>query len=89
MQADNPHKSRTVEKMESIVIAATPKESNGNADAERLLYGKIEGPGVTLAYMADDKNHVCDTVVSIRCKTIDWTFRQNQSRLFYDHFCWF
>lgn len=25
---------------------------------ERLQYAKINGPGVTLAYMADDKTHV-------------------------------
>lgn len=25
---------------------------------ERLQYAKIHGPGVTLAYMADDKTHV-------------------------------
>jgi hypothetical protein len=25
---------------------------------ERLNYARIEGPGVTLAYMADDKTHV-------------------------------
>jgi hypothetical protein len=25
---------------------------------ERLSYARIEGPGVTLAYMADDKTHV-------------------------------
>ena len=28
-------------------------------ESKRLTYAKIDGPGVTLAYMADDKNFVC------------------------------
>ncbi|KAJ7368456.1 vacuolar sorting protein [Mycena albidolilacea] len=46
-------KARTVEKLETIVIS----ERDLAVDTERLAYGKIEGPGVTLAYMADDKGH--------------------------------
>lgn len=30
---------------------------------ERLAHGKLEGPPVTLAYMADDKAHVCALVL--------------------------
>ncbi|KAJ6486376.1 vacuolar sorting protein [Mycena vitilis] len=43
-------KSRTVEKLETIVLSG-----DTSIDPERLAYSKIEGPGVTLAYMADDK----------------------------------
>jgi len=32
--------------------------SDGNIDLQRLQYAKIEGPAVTLAFMADDKNYV-------------------------------
>ncbi|KAF8195726.1 Sac2 family-domain-containing protein [Mycena galopus ATCC 62051] len=46
-------KARTVEKLETIVLS----ERDLAVDAERLAYSKIEGPGVTLAYMADDKAH--------------------------------
>ncbi|KAJ7904667.1 vacuolar sorting protein [Mycena olivaceomarginata] len=46
-------KARTVEKLETIVVS----ERDLAVDTERLAYGKIEGPGVTLAYMADDKGH--------------------------------
>ncbi|KAJ6539496.1 Sac2 family-domain-containing protein [Mycena capillaripes] len=44
-------KARTVEKFETIVLS----ERDMAVDPERLAYSKIEGPGVTLAYMADDK----------------------------------
>ncbi|KAJ7639000.1 vacuolar sorting protein [Roridomyces roridus] len=48
-------KSRTVEKLESIV--ASERERDMVVDVDRLAYGRIEGPSVTLAYMADDKTH--------------------------------
>ncbi|KAF7332020.1 Vacuolar sorting protein [Mycena kentingensis (nom. inval.)] len=48
-------KSRTVEKFENIV--SSERASDGVVDSGRLEYGSIEGPGVTLAYMADDKAH--------------------------------
>jgi vacuolar protein sorting-associated protein 52 len=57
-------KARTVEKLESIVAAAAVTDNDGNTDAQRLVYANIDGPGVTLAYMADDKNHVCGIIVS-------------------------
>ncbi|KAF4619757.1 hypothetical protein D9613_005158 [Agrocybe pediades] len=46
-------KSRTVEKFETLVNIQTDPSIN----LERLQHGKIDGPGVTLAYMADDKTH--------------------------------
>ncbi|KAJ7068419.1 vacuolar sorting protein [Mycena amicta] len=48
-------KGRTVEKFEPIVISE--RERDAVVDSERLEYAKIAGPGVTLAYMADDKAH--------------------------------
>ncbi|KAF8076542.1 hypothetical protein FPV67DRAFT_421563 [Lyophyllum atratum] len=48
-------KARSVEKHEPIVTSE--RENDLQIDLERLGYAKIEGPGVTLAYMADDKAH--------------------------------
>ncbi|KAG6911232.1 hypothetical protein DXG01_003099 [Tephrocybe rancida] len=48
-------KARTTEKHETIV--ASEREKDLHVDLERLAFSKIAGPGVTLAYMADDKNH--------------------------------
>ena len=46
--------ARAVEKAESFVSSeATPP-----FDLSRLEYARIDGPGVTLAYMGDDKNYV-------------------------------
>lgn len=46
-------KARMIEKHESIV-----NTQKGSAlDFERLVHAKIDGPGVTLAFMADDKAH--------------------------------
>ncbi|KAG6831404.1 hypothetical protein H0H92_011006 [Tricholoma furcatifolium] len=46
-------KARTVEKHETIVT----NEREQDVNLERLAFAKIAGPGVTLAYMADDKTH--------------------------------
>lgn len=48
-------KARSIEKHASIV--ASEREGDLKVDAAHLAYAKIEGTGVTLAYMADDKNH--------------------------------
>jgi hypothetical protein len=34
-----------------------------NIDLDRLAHAKIQGPGVTLAYMADNKAHVSLTLL--------------------------
>ncbi|KAG6854864.1 hypothetical protein C0991_012054 [Blastosporella zonata] len=49
-------RARTIEKFETII--ASEREKDLHFDLERLAFSKIAGPGVTLAYMADDKNHV-------------------------------
>lgn len=54
---NGPSQARTTQKPENIV--ASEKEQEFVFDAERLAYAKIEGPGVTLAFQADDKNYVC------------------------------
>ncbi|KAF8192463.1 vacuolar sorting protein [Pholiota molesta] len=46
-------KSRTPEKFESLANI----QSEANIKLDRLQHAKINGPGVTLAYMADDKTH--------------------------------
>ena len=60
----HPCQARAIEKAESLVSSeATPP-----FDLSRLEYARIDGPGVTLAYMSDDKNYVryfsCRTLVS-------------------------
>ncbi|TCD70828.1 hypothetical protein EIP91_001518 [Steccherinum ochraceum] len=52
-------KARAVEKPEDIVtIASAPGAAAiTEADTERLSYSRIDGPGVTMLYMADDKTH--------------------------------
>ncbi|KAF9006504.1 Sac2 family-domain-containing protein [Cyathus striatus] len=47
-------KARTVEKFENIV---GPDSESWRMNIERLRHARIDGPGVTLAYMADDKSH--------------------------------
>ena len=46
--------NRTTDKFEPIVSI----QSDANIPLERIQHAKIDGPGVTLAYMADDKSHV-------------------------------
>ncbi|KAI9574682.1 vacuolar sorting protein [Boletus coccyginus] len=49
-------RARVTEKFESI--ATTSAEDDGiRVDFERLTYAKLDGPGVILAYQADDKAH--------------------------------
>jgi len=47
-------KARTVEKFETLVNI----QSDASINLERLQHSKIDGPGATLAYMADNKTHV-------------------------------
>ncbi|KJA29930.1 hypothetical protein HYPSUDRAFT_153092 [Hypholoma sublateritium FD-334 SS-4] len=46
-------KARSLDKFETL----TTMQSEATMKLERLQYAKINGPGVTLAYMADDKTH--------------------------------
>jgi len=44
------------EKFQNIVTSDNECDTQLNLD--RLAYSKIDGPAVTLAYMADDKSYV-------------------------------
>lgn len=57
--------ARTSPTLENIV--ASEKESAFVFDLKRLAYGKIEGPGVTLAFQADDKTYVCIQSNALMC----------------------
>ncbi|KAJ7044495.1 vacuolar sorting protein [Mycena alexandri] len=57
-------KARTVEKLETIVV--NERDRDMAVDSERLAYSKIAGPGVTLAYMADDKAHKAPVEALVR-----------------------
>ncbi|KAJ7180258.1 vacuolar sorting protein [Mycena crocata] len=57
-------KNRTAEKLEPIT--QTERDRDMAVDPERLAYSKIEGPGVTLAYMADDKTHKAPVEALVR-----------------------
>ncbi|KAL0577068.1 Vacuolar protein sorting-associated protein 52 [Marasmius crinis-equi] len=49
-------KGRQVEKFETIVSAQwAPLDTSASQD--RIAYSRLDGPSVTLAYMADDKTH--------------------------------
>ncbi|KIM90943.1 hypothetical protein PILCRDRAFT_811444 [Piloderma croceum F 1598] len=50
-------KARATEKVENIVSGAGENDKDFVFDLDRLAYGKIDGPGVTLAFQADDKAH--------------------------------
>jgi vacuolar protein sorting-associated protein 52 len=50
--------ARIIEKDPGLVSGLDSPETQTGAYLERLSYARIDGPGVTLAYMADDKTHV-------------------------------
>jgi len=50
-------KARTTEKDVGLVLALDSPEKPTETYLERLSHARIDGPGVTLAYMADDKTH--------------------------------
>ncbi|KAG6869319.1 hypothetical protein C0993_000072 [Termitomyces sp. T159_Od127] len=60
----SPPQARFVEKHEPIV--ASERAQDAQVDLERLAYAKIVGPGVTLAYMADDKSHTAPIEALLR-----------------------
>lgn len=57
-------KARSVEKPE--LITSTSVGGEPVPDFDRLGLAKIQGPGVTLAFQADDKNHVSLFHLSIK-----------------------
>jgi hypothetical protein len=86
--------ARTVEKDPGLVSALDSPERQIETYLERLSYARIEGPGVTLAYMADDKTHVIILIVKcnlIRCSDNLFSppYRKRTWKHFYDQLCWF
>ncbi|KAI0268372.1 vacuolar sorting protein [Gloeopeniophorella convolvens] len=59
-------KARSTEKDTGLVSGAVDAEKQTDAYLERLNYSRIEGPGVTLTYMADDKSHKEDAEALLR-----------------------
>ncbi|KAI0251297.1 vacuolar sorting protein [Lactifluus subvellereus] len=59
-------KARTIEKDPGLVSGLDGPERQTDTYLERLSYARIEGPGVTLAYMADDKTHKEDVEALLR-----------------------
>ncbi|KAH9918218.1 vacuolar sorting protein [Epithele typhae] len=51
-------KARVVEKAEPITSGIDVPQTPGH-DPGRLAYAKVDGPSVTMAYVAEDKNCVC------------------------------
>ena len=49
---------RSVERLETLVTGVSGSATEPSLDLDRLSYAKIDGPNVTLAYMADTKTHV-------------------------------
>lgn len=49
---------RATETFQFITAGAGEKKEEDEVDEGRLAYARIDGPGVTLAYMADTKTHV-------------------------------
>ncbi|KAI0775920.1 Vps52-domain-containing protein [Trametes elegans] len=49
-------KARTVEKPDNIAAGAG-ESPDPESDPTRLSYARVDGPGVVMAYMADDKTH--------------------------------
>ena len=60
--------ARTIEKDPGLVSALDGPEKQTETYLERLRHARIEGPGVALAYMADDKTYVI--IPMLRCNLI-------------------
>ncbi|KAI0068809.1 vacuolar sorting protein [Artomyces pyxidatus] len=50
-------KTRSAEKENGFLSGLDVQDKQADVDLERLNYARIEGPGVTLTYMADDKSY--------------------------------
>ena len=54
----NNSQARTTEKAESITSGLTDATQSPEYDPSRLAYAHVDGPSVSMAYMADDKGYV-------------------------------
>ncbi len=48
-----------MEKSEGIASGLESSPQGFDYDANRLAYARVDGPSVTMAYMTEDKTHVC------------------------------
>lgn len=51
-----------MDKPESITSVLGESSQGFDYDVNRLAYAHVDGPSVTLAYMTEDRNHVCHAV---------------------------
>jgi hypothetical protein len=58
-----------------LVSALDGPEKQINTYLERLSQARIEGPGITLAYMADDKTHVTILTAQVTSSRVLTIFR--------------
>ena len=58
-------KARVTDKPDTIVTGAGEAIHEAEDDAERLSYAHIDGPGITLAYLAEDKSYVCSSFLGL------------------------
>ena len=86
--------ARTAEKDPGLVSALDGPEKQTETYLERLKYARIEGPGATLAYMADDKAHVI--ILPVKYNLVgrsDNYFLPSYRKKMWKHFsgqlCWF
>lgn len=69
------------------MTSTSEKDKDANIDLERLAHAKIKGPGVTLAYMSDDKTHVSYSLCLLSLKISLGCTRKNQSKLSCGLYC--
>lgn len=86
--------ARSIEKDPGLVSALDNPEKHAEIYFERLTHARIEGPGVTLAYMADDKTFVI--IQMPQCNLIyvlTFLFFSSNRKRTWKHFsgqpCWF
>ena len=84
--------ARTIEKDPGLVSALDSPEKQPETHLKRLSHARIEGPGATLAYMADDKTFVIIPSPSVIYVLTTFFFSSNRKRT-WKHFsgqrCWF
>jgi hypothetical protein len=81
--------ARTTDRLESIATAIND-HGDTKVDLDRLVHAHIDGPGVTLAFMADDKSHVLHFPFIRSDSDSEYlTARKNPWKRFYVHCYWF
>jgi len=85
--------ARTIEKDPGLVSALDGPEKQTETYLERLNHARIEGPGITLAYMADDKTFVIIPMLHCNLVYVLTTYfssnRKRTWKVFSGQPCWF